>query len=162
MSSKRSSGFTLIEMVMAIVIISVGLAGVLLAFNVAVKSSADPLVQKQMLSVAEEMMEEVLLKPFAVNGMAPTNIPASCGGGAPPSRAAFDDVADYNNYQTTGICDIDGAAVVGLDTYSVQVTVDATATLGTLGGGSVMMVTVVVSHGTDTITLVGWRTNYAA
>lgn len=161
MSSKHSSGFTLIEMVIAIVIISVGLAGVLMAFNVAVKSSADPLVHKQMLSVAEEMMEEVLLKPFAANGTAPTNSSASCGG-ALASRAAFDDVADYDNYQTTGICDIDGVAVAGLETYSVQVTIDAAATLGAIGGSSVMKVIVVVSHGADSITLVGWRTNYAA
>lgn len=161
MSSKRSSGFTLIEMVIAIVIISVGLAGLLLAFNVAVKSSADPLVHKQMLSVAEEMMEEVLLKPFAANGTAPPNSSASCGG-APARRADFDDVADYHNYQTTGICDIDGVAVAGLSSYSVQVTVDAAATLGAIGGSSVMKVTVVVSHGADSITLVGWRTNYAA
>lgn len=162
MSSRRSSGFTLIEMVIAIVIISVGLAGVLLAFNVAVQSSADPLVHKQMLSVAEEMMEEILLKPFAVNGTAPTNSSTSCNGGTPASRAAFDDVADYNNYETTGICDIDGQAVAGLATYSVKVSVDAAATLGALGGGTVMRVTVVVTHSTETITLVGWRTNYAA
>lgn len=161
MSSRRSFGFTLIEMLIAIVIISVGLAGVLMAFNVAVKSSADPLVHKQMLSVAEEMMEEVLLKPFAANGTAPTNSLSGCGG-APARRADFDDVADYHNYQTTGICDIDGATVAGLETYSVQVTVDAAATLGAIGGGSVMKVTVVVSHGADSITLVGWRTNYAA
>lgn len=159
MSSRRSSGFTLIEMVMAIVIISVGLAGVLLAFNVAVQSSADPLVHKQMLSVAEEMMEEILLKPFTGDGITPTNSLASCGGGM--SRAAFDEVADYHNYQTTGICDIDGGAVAGLESYSLQVAVNAAAKLGTLEGGKVMKVTVVVTHGTDTITLVGWRTNWA-
>lgn len=159
MSSRRASGFTLIEMVMAIVIISVGLAGVLLAFSVAVKASADPLVHKQMLSVAEEMMEEILLKPYAVNGTPPTNSATSCG--APASRSAFDDVADYRNYQTTGICDIDGESIKDLDSYSVQVTINTPAKLDTLEGDSVMMVTVVVTHGSDSISLVGWRTNYA-
>lgn len=160
MSSRRSSGFTLIEMVMAIVIISVGLAGVLLAFNVAVKSSADPLVHKQMLSVAEEMMEEILLKPFVGDGITPTNSLANCDGGTPPSRAAFDEVADYHNYQTTGICDIDGGAVDGLASYSLQVKVEE-GMLDTLGGSSVLKVTVDVTHSGDTITLVGWRTDYA-
>lgn len=161
MSSRCSSGFTLIEMVIAIVIISVGLAGVLLAFNVAVQSSADPLVHKQMLSVAEEMMEEILLKPFPASIPPSTNFPTSCGG-ASARRADFDDVADYDRYETTGICDIDGQAVAGLASYSVQVTIDAAATLGALGGGSVIKVMVVVTHGTDTITLVGWRTKWAA
>lgn len=161
MSSRRASGFTLIEMVMAIVIISVGLAGVLTAFSVAVKASADPLVHKQMLSVAEEMMEEILLKPYAVNGTPPANSPSACDGGTPPSREAFDDVADYHKYQTIGVCDIEGLTVPGLESYSVKVSVDSGAALGLLGGGSVIRVTVEVSRGADSISLDGWRTNYA-
>ncbi len=162
MSIRRASGFTLIEMVIAIVIIGVGLAGTLLAFSTAVKSSSDPLIHKQMLAVAEEMMEEVLLKPFAVNGVAPVNSLKSCGGATPPSRAAFDDVSDYNGFATTGICDIDGAAVAGLAGYGITVAVDAAASLGTLTGGTVKKVTIVVTHGAESISLVGWRTNYAS
>lgn len=165
MCNRRMRGFTLVEMVIAIVIISLGLAGVLAAFNTAVRSSADPMIHKQMLAIAEETMEEILLKPFAVTGAAPANAAVACGA-AGAVRTAFDDVSDYHNYQTNGICDIDGAAVVGLETYSVRVTVDAAASLGsalvTLSGGSVMKVTVVVTHDAETLSLVGWRTNYAA
>jgi MSHA pilin protein MshD len=160
MFSRDSRGFTLIEMIIAIVIIGVGLAGVLLAFNTTVKSSADPMIHKQMLAVAEEMMEEILLKPYAVTGTAPTNSLVSCGA-AGSSRLAFDDVSDYHNYETTGICDIDGGVVPGLGSYNVKVTVDAAASLGTLSGGAVKKVTIVVTHG-ETISLVGWRTDYAS
>lgn len=159
MSNRRASGFTLVEMVIAIVIIGVGLAGVLTAFNTTVRSSADPLIHKQMLAVAEEMMEEVLLKPFAVNGAAPVNVQQACGGGV--ARTAFDDVSDYNNYSTTGICDVDGAAVVGLEGYNVAVAI-GNAALGGIAAASVLRVTVTVTRGAETITLVGWRTNYAA
>jgi prepilin-type N-terminal cleavage/methylation domain-containing protein len=62
---RKSGGFTLIEMIITIVVISVGLAGVLLTFQTVVKSSADPLVTKQMISIAEAQMESAMLKEFA-------------------------------------------------------------------------------------------------
>jgi MSHA pilin protein MshD len=52
-------------MIVAIVILGVGLAGVLTAFSTTVKSSADPMLNKQMLAIAEGMLEEILLKPYA-------------------------------------------------------------------------------------------------
>jgi len=51
---------------MAIVIISVGLAGLLLTFQTVAKSSADPLIHKQLISIAEAQMERTTLKEFAV------------------------------------------------------------------------------------------------
>lgn len=168
MFNRSARGFTLIEMIVAIVIISVGLAGVLSAFNTAVKASADPLVHKQMLAIAEEMLEEIMLKPYAPSGVAPSNSLKSCGGASPPSRAAFDDVSDYAGYQTTGICDIDGAAVAGLADYQVLVAVDTAHDLGNAAGGvltgasgKVKRITVTVTHGGETLTLNGWRTWYA-
>lgn len=157
MSARRPSGFTLVEMIIAIVIIGIGVAGVLTAFNTTVKSSSDPLLHKQMLAAAEELMEEVLLKPFAVTGTAPTNSATSCGLAA-AARTAFDDVSDYHNYETTGICDIDGATVAGLGGYGLKVTVDAAASLDSLAGGAVKKITIIVG----TIRLVGWRTDYAS
>jgi len=150
MSNNRHCGFTLIEMVVAIVIIGVGLAGVLSAFNTTVKSSADPLVHKQMLSIAEEMMEEILLKPYA----------AAAGTISGCNRAAADDVSDYAGYSQS-VCDIDGTAVAGLSTYTVTVAVDPAASLGTLAVG-VKKVTVTVARGSESLSLVGWRTDYAS
>lgn len=162
MFARRAIGFTLIEMIIAIVIIGIGLAGVLTAFNTTVKSSADPLIHKQMLAAAEEMMEEILLKPFAPQPGASSAGATTCGTVA-AVRAAFDDVSDYNTYETTnGICDIDGVLVSGLGSYSIKVTVDAAASLDTLSGGAVKKVTVVVTHGGESISLVGWRSDYAS
>lgn len=58
-------GFTLIELIVFIVIVSVGLAGVMSSLNVSVKSSADPLQPKQALAVAEATLEAMLLKDYA-------------------------------------------------------------------------------------------------
>lgn len=160
MSARRGGGFTLVEMVIAIVIISVGLAGVLAAFNTTVRSSADPMIRKQMLAVAEEMLEEIQLKPYAVSGAAPANSAVACGT-AGADRAAFDDVSDYHNYETSSVCNIDGVAVAGLAAYAVQVSVVVTS-LGAPAVAAAKRIAVTVTRAGETLTLVGWRTDYAS
>ncbi len=57
-------GISLIELIMFIVIISVALAGILMVMNHVTRSSADPLIHKQALAIAESLLEEVELMPF--------------------------------------------------------------------------------------------------
>jgi len=57
-------GISLIELIMFIVIVSVALAGILLVMNTVTKGSADPLVHKQALAIAESLLEEAELMPF--------------------------------------------------------------------------------------------------
>lgn len=147
MSNRRQSGLTLVELILAIVIVAVGLAGVLAVFQQVVRGSADPLVRKQMLSIAEGMMEEIALKPYA--GSAVT--PAGC------ARATFADVDDYDGYSSTGICDLEGNPVAQLAAYNVVVGV----TGETLAGVAAKRITVSVSRGNDNLSLVGWRTDWA-
>ena len=148
---KKQLGFTLIEMVLAIVVLGVGLAGVLIAFSTVARGSADPVVAQQMLAIAEEMMEEIQLKPYAV---AANTAPAAC------ARNTWNDVLDYNGYATSGqICTIDGTAIPSLAGYSVQVTVVA-ATLASVGAARRIDVT--VTRSTSSFTLTGWRTDFAS
>src|SRR4030067_3352919 len=49
---------------MFIVIVSVALAGILRVMNVTTRGSADPLIHKQALAIAESLLEEVELMPF--------------------------------------------------------------------------------------------------
>lgn len=162
MSTKRQAGLTLIELVLAIVILSVGLAGVLSTFAIVNRGSADPLIRKQMLAIAEEMMEEVTLQPYAPVAPAQSNSAGAC-----TARTVFNDVLDYDNLQTVGgVCDIDGTPLPLLSAYNVGVDINPAATLSTLSGtgnlANVYQITVVVTHGTETLELIGWRTNYAA
>lgn len=146
----RARGFTLLEAIVAIVIISVGLAGVLSVFNVNVRNSADPVVRKQLMAIAEEMLEEISLRPFS--GDTKESDPG-CG------RAHFDDVADYHLYPANGqVCDVEGVAIAALSGYTLAVTVTA----GNLDGVAARRIQVVVTRGSDRVTLVTWRTNYAA
>jgi MSHA pilin protein MshD len=142
---------TLVEMVLAIVVVSVGLAGVLIAFSTVTRGSADPVVAQQMLAIAEEMLEEIELKPYAV---AANTAPAAC------ARNTYNDTLDYNGYASSGqICNIDGTAIAALAGYSVQVTVQA----GTLAGvAAARRIAVTVTRGSLSLTLTGWRTDFAS
>lgn len=145
---RRQSGLTLVELIVAIVIVSVGLAGVLAAFQQVVRGSADPLARKQMLAIAEGMMEEIALKPYAGSAV----VPAGC------ARETFADVDDYNGYASTGACDLEGNAIPELAAYNVAVAVAIEA----LGGvAQAKRITVTVNRGTDSLTLVSWRADWA-
>ena len=151
MTRRSQAGFTLIEMIIAIVILGVGLAGVAVTFSVAIGRSADPVINQQLLAIAEEMIEEVQLKPYVA---AANSAPAGC------ARDTYNDVADYNGYTTSGqICTVDGVAVSALTGYSVTVGV-ATATLS--GVAAAKRITVTVTRGSQSLTLVGWRTDFAS
>lgn len=142
---------TLVEAIIAIVVLGVGLTGVLLAFQTATRGSADPVVHKQMLAIAQEMLEEIQLKPYAAAANA---APAGC------ARDTFNDIGDYHGYATSGsVCTVDGTTVAALAGYSVSVSVTA----GTLAGvAAARRIVVTVSHGGQSTTLTGWRTDHAS
>ncbi len=58
------SGISLIELIMFIVIMSIALAGILTVMNRVTGHSADTLIRKQALAIAESLLEEVELMPF--------------------------------------------------------------------------------------------------
>ena len=90
-------GFTLIELIMFIVIISIALAGILLVMNRVTAHSADPLILKQEIAVAESMLEEIELQDFiAACGLFPRSPPAN-------RATAYHIVNDYNGFATTGV-----------------------------------------------------------
>lgn len=162
--SRRQRGMTLIELIIFIVVVSVGLAGVLSVFNVVVKNSADPLIAKQALAVAEAMLEEITLKSFCDPSTLDTSTtPATCGaheteGGA---REAFDDVFDYQGYARTGIRHIrnDGEILPGLASYAVSVTLTPNTPPTTALVRYQIDVTVTDPSGQN-ISLTGYRYHY--
>ena len=143
MSNRSQRGFTLVEMVIAIVVIGVGVTGLMLAFSISARGSADPLVQRQLLAVAEGLLEEVLSKPYD---------PVTGGGAGGCARDGFNDIDDYNGY-AQALCEIDGSAIPLLSGYSVAVSVQAE----TLAGVAAKRISVSATRGTDTLQLQGWR-----
>lgn len=167
MSSRhRHHGFTLIEVIIFIVVVGAGLAGILSVMNTVVKSSADPLIAKQTVAIAESMLEEILLKEFCdPDTVDRTTTPPTCGAHTTEaSRTLYDDVDDYNGYTTTtGIVDLTGTAVAGLANYNitnVTVAVTTAAQSAALNAIGAKRVTITVTGPQGPITLVGYRSNY--
>lgn len=158
-NERQPSGFTQVEMMIAIIVIGIALSCVIPAISTANRSDSDPLGHQQMLAIAEELQDEALHKPFAVNGTAPINRLQHCGAGA--DRTGFDDISDYAGYETKGICDSEGNPVRGLEDYDVRISIDGSVSLGHIGNGNAKRITVSVTHGAESITLIGWRTQWA-
>lgn len=152
----RARGFTLVELIVLIVVLGTTLAGVMLLFQNVVRSSADPQIYKQAVSIAEAMLDEVLLASYEPQP----------GGG---TRANFDDVADYAGFSTAGgVTDLQGVAIPGLGAYNVSVAVAAPAGLAdsnnTLSVGQSRRVTVTVTVAGQpnmTVRLEGYRLGYS-
>ena len=170
----RQRGLTLVELIVAIVVISVGLAGVLAAFNVSVRGSADPMVDKQMHSIAEALLEEVQQAPFtycdpndanletAASSAGCATLPEVMGPEAGDARP-FDNVNDYNGFALVGITDVAGVADPNLANYSATVAVAPAALDGiTAASGDALLITVsVTAPNGQTFSLDGYRTRYA-
>ena len=150
MNKRYERGFTLIELIIFIVVISVGLAGIMVVINTIVASSADPLIRKQSVSIAESMLAEILLKDY--------DNPEDGYTGS--IRSLFDDVSDYAGYSTSaGILDQSGQPVPGLSSYNFLPPVRVTATAD-LSGVAAFRVTVSVTGPLGVISLSGYRGSY--
>lgn len=171
-------GVTLVELVIAIIVISIGVAGVTSAFNEAVRASASPFFAKQALAVGEALLEEVQLAAFTfcrpsdpkytANPDFQAASPADCTAGFAEAMGAeagdarpFDNVNDYDLLALPTITDVSGAAVPGLAGYSATVTVTATA-LSTIAAGEALRITVTVTAPNgEVFSIEGFRTRHS-
>ena len=148
---RRDRGLSLIELILFIVIVSVSVVGVLAALDRTARASAEPLVIKQALAIAEALLEEVELMPFTFcdpdDAQASTATSASIGptGCATTIEAIgpeasetrydankpFDNVNDYSVYDSTsvtegGIRDITNTLIPALAAYTAAINIVST------------------------------------
>jgi MSHA pilin protein MshD len=149
MRGRRERGATLIELIIAIVVISIAASAVLGVLSSTVGRSADAMVLSQAVAIAEAYLEEISLKSFAD--------PDGVDGEA--TRAGFDDVDDYDGLVDLGARDQFGAALAPLSQYTVTVTVAATTALAGVPGGDAERIDVRVSYpGNGLVALTGYKT----
>lgn len=181
-------GLSYIELIMFIVIVSVGIAGILYVLNVTTQYSADPQRRKQALAIAEALMEEIQGSRFtfcnptdaraemATNPVVGTNngpnifdCAAALEDVGPEAGDArpYDNVNDYVsafNTPATITTDLQNQPLPA--GYTATVTIIPEALNGINSGSlaadmNVLRIRVVVSDGRDEITLDGYRTRYA-
>jgi MSHA pilin protein MshD len=186
---RNSLGVSLIELIVFIVVVSVAVAGVLAALNISARASADPMVQKQALAIAEALLEEVQLQPFTYcdpddpNAATALNS-AGCTGGAggandetriplgaeagesrTSTTTPFDNVSDYmlqpGGLPINPITDLTGTAIPGLAGYAANITVAGQALGGVSATESLLITVTVTAPGNTTVTLHGYRVRYA-
>ncbi len=148
-------GMTLIELIIFMVIVGVAMAGIVSAINFNVQHSADPVVKKQALAIAESMLEEVTLQNFSDPDGGANVVEAS--------RDLYDDIDDYHNYSRNGISSINTpfTTIAGPEDYTVSVKVDSTADLNGINSGKAKRITVTVTGPLNTTVLLeGYRTDY--
>lgn len=162
---RDTRGFTLVEVVLAIVVIAAGLTGLFVVMTETTAKSSDPMIVTQAHAVAEAYLEEILLRAY--------NDPSPLGSEAGETRATFDDVDDYDGLVANGCltttpacpslgscaCDQFGNPLAALSGYTVNVSVATT----TLNGAAAKLATVTVGYAADpklSASLSGYRVEY--
>lgn len=177
MTSER--GLSLIELLVFIVVVGIAVSGVLSVYSLNARSSADPMLRKQALALAESLLEEVLARPYTYCDPDDANVetaagPAGCatttegmGPEAGETRYSnltpFDNVNDYNGFSMAVIDDLTtGAAVPGLGGYSATVQVQPAGAFNGIPAGETLIVTVTITApGNQGVSLSGYRTRHA-
>jgi MSHA pilin protein MshD len=170
---RSQGGISLVELIMFIVIVSLGIVGILSVMNVTTKASADPMLRKQALAIAESLLEEIQLQPYTfcdpddANATTATAAVVGANGcdstvqgiGATPGETRyaeprFDNVGDYHGFSMTGINDILNNPITGLGNYAVNVNITQSA-------ADVLQIDVTASVGSTSVGLTGYRYRYA-
>ncbi len=129
-------GVTLVELVVAIVVIGTAAGVILGLLSANVNASADPMVRQQAVAIARAYMEEILLRDF-------TDPDGSDGETA---RVDFDDVDDYDGLLDAVARDQFDNPITGLGDYTVSVSVTSSGALPGVPAADSLRVDVTVSR----------------
>ena len=151
----RQFAFTLIEVLVTIVVISISAVALTSVYTNMIAGSADPMIQQQATAIAEAYLEEISLRPFNNPGGGETGASEGEAG-----RALYNDVKDYRDLASGPAANQFGTPIAALGDYTVNVTI-TDAALGSIGPGNSLRIEVSVSHpAISPISVSGFRTNY--
>ena len=151
-NNKKNLGFSFIEVIVALIVISIAFGAIAGLVATLSGKSANPIIQTQAIYLAEGMLEEVLLRGFED----PDEIDEGCS----VSRDLWDNLSDYNCLNTPIVPrSASGQEIASLMNYRVGVIV---SDLETISGVTVRRIEVVVTN-TDAdleVVLTGWKGLY--
>jgi MSHA pilin protein MshD len=152
-------GFTLIELIVTMLIISIAALGVTYSLSLGLRHQSDALWQAKTVALAEAYLEEILARRYDENspsGGVPPCTPSSTACSAPGAfndgeiRAEYDDVDDYDGLVEQPPRDVSGNPRPDYDSYRVAISVAYSnpaqiAALGLDSATDAKLVTVTVS-----------------
>jgi MSHA pilin protein MshD len=174
---RRQRGMSLIELIVAMVVIGVALAGILGAFNLAVMNSADPLVARQEQALADALLEEVEQGVFTYCDADDANVATATSAAACASQAdnvgpesgdtrPYDNVNDYVSAFATAktiACTDLTASIAAPGGYACTITETAVAlnTLTAASGDALRIVVAVTGPDGSVSRAEGYRVRHA-
>jgi len=129
-AGRASRGFTLVELVVTLVVVSIAMLAIGQALSFAFARQSDGLWQAKAVALAQSYVEEIKARRYdeaaPVGGVppcAPAAVPCSAVGTDGETRAQFDDVDDYHGLDEQPPLDPDGNPRSDYARYRVQVSV---------------------------------------
>ena len=173
-TTHSKNGFTLIEMIITIVVISIALSAMLGAFSSSMSRSADPMWRNKTIKLAQLYLDEILSKRFDENTPV-GGVPAAGGAGAPALtacgslgaevgevRATYDDVDDFHNATAAIPVGASGALDTSYDNYLIAVEVICDGTAASVNGNqhAKRIKVTVTPPGQSTMDFYAYKGNY--
>lgn len=188
-SGWRQRGISLVELIVFIVIVGVGVAGLVVTMNSSVRFSADPMQSKQSLAIAESLLNEILHQPntwcdpddanaataqaYAGCATNPQNVLGATPNterrdGSGLTGEFFDNVRDYAGFAMDNIADPTGVSVI--PGYRAEVVIAEVGASFGIPVDAALEITVTACRavvpsascaGRDAIALTGYRFRYA-
>jgi MSHA pilin protein MshD len=148
---QRQRGVTLVELIVAITIVSIAATTILGTMATVASRSADAMVQQQAIAVGQAYLDEILQR-WVVD---PNGAPPNTG------RGSWDLVDQYNGLVDAGARDQYNNAIAALSAYTVSVSVVPSGALTGVGSAAARRVDVTVTRAPNvSVTLSGYRTSY--
>ncbi|MBU2863599.1 type II secretion system GspH family protein [Reinekea forsetii] len=140
----NQKGVTLVELIIAMVIISIAAVAILQTLGSQTVRNVDPMIQSQAQMLARQFLEEVTGKSFfdgsadprLNSGLSRTQINNSVvdqSRAGAPSRVAWDNIYEYDGYTQSGLQDVYGNALTEFSNFSVDIEVDISSTVSING-----------------------------
>jgi MSHA pilin protein MshD len=151
-AGQRVKGFSLIELIVFIVVVSIALVALLGIMNQYIAGNVDPVVQERALECAQAKMDQIWGRKFddstPSGGLPPCGSAeagaSACTGISP--EASFNDIGDYHNTNDTSWanCSIDVTVTDAGQELGLTATEDAqvrriTVTANSSGGGQIVL-----------------------
>ena len=148
---RRQRGVTLVELIVAITIVSIAATTILGTMATVASRSADAMIQQQAIAIGQAYLDEILQR-WVVD---PNGTPPNTG------RSSWDLVDQYNGLTDVGARDQFNNAIAALSAYTVNVSVVSTSALPGIASSAARRIDVTVTRTPNvTVTLSGYRTSY--